>query len=448
MAWGIFPRIALELLQRSGGTLHASAIEVYQESAYDLLADRAPLKVGTKSVGRQVGGGGAIIANASKEVSAGSEYSGVHPNHCQCGKCFKRQEQERKEREARRNARFDPVNYPKVPPKHRTQSQAGRSDQSAESSTFATVGEKLTPLTTPADVARLARTIELTRTAVGHVLNARSSRSHCLVHLYSVERTGRDVCKKQLLFVDLAGSERILKTGVQGVAAAQAMAINSSLTALGKVIRALATNAQHVPFRDSMLTMLLRSSLVGRAATAVVINVASDPEHNDETVCSLEFGERMGAVKTTATKVVAQPGLDAAAMDVLRAELRELRAEIARMESVDLDVGMFHENAMPSEARSLKNNIRRHAKYAAAVKDLRAQLAEGVGGKSGKGQAEVHKKLSHEEAEMANLHDIIEMQKTIPVQRGSTSLMWLGPHPDYTVVIARVKAIEDALVFC
>ena len=72
-SWGIFPRIALELLSSSGtGTLHASAIEVYQDNAYDLLADRAPLQVGTKSVGRQVGGGGAIIANASKEVSAGT----------------------------------------------------------------------------------------------------------------------------------------------------------------------------------------------------------------------------------------------------------------------------------------------------------------------------------------------------------------------------------------
>ena len=61
-AWGIFPRIALELLQRGGGTLHASAIEVYQDAAYDLLADRAPLQVGTKGVGRQVGGGGCVIS--------------------------------------------------------------------------------------------------------------------------------------------------------------------------------------------------------------------------------------------------------------------------------------------------------------------------------------------------------------------------------------------------
>jgi hypothetical protein len=469
--WGIFPRIALELLlNSSGSTLHASAIEVYQDSAYDLLADRAPLQVGSKSVGRQVGSGGAIIANASSDVSAGSEYGGVHPNHCQCGKCFKRQEKEREEREARRNARlFNQTTgcFSKAPPKRATQgSSSSSSSRSAEqfaaaagASAFATVGEKLVPLTSPVEVARFSRTIELTRTAVGHALNARSSRSHCLVHLYSVERNGRtsEVCSKQLLFVDLAGSERILKTGVEGVAAAQAMAINGSLTALGKVIRALASNATHVPYRDSMLTMLLRSSLEGgRAATSVVVNVASDLEHTDETVCSLEFGERMGAVKTAATKVVAQRGLDAASAGALRDELKALRAEVSRMESQGLDAGSFHESAVPSEVRSLKHNIRRHAQHAAVAKELRARLAEGggsrtnnhAGGGSGRGGLNaLREKLTHEEVEAANLHNIIEMQKTIPVVRGSTSTMWLGPNREYTAAVGRVKAIEDALAF-
>ena len=48
------------------------------------------------------------------------------------------------------------------------------------------------------------------------------------------------------------------------------MGINGSLTALGKVIRALGERASHVPFRDSVLTKLLRSSLEGKATTAVV----------------------------------------------------------------------------------------------------------------------------------------------------------------------------------
>jgi hypothetical protein len=55
--------------------------------------------------------------------------------------------------------------------------------------------------------------------------------------------------------------------------------------------------------------------------------------------------------------------------------------------------------------------------------------------------------LAHEEAEATNLHSIIEMQKTIPVVRGGTSLIWLGPHRAYTAAAVRRKAIEDALAF-
>eukprot|EP00966_Prymnesium_polylepis_P093470 2163519-Prymnesium_polylepis.1 len=56
---------------------------------------------------------------------------------------------------------------------------ASGTDSAADES-FATIGEVRLLLSSPSDVARLARTIELTRTATAHNLNARSSRSHCL----------------------------------------------------------------------------------------------------------------------------------------------------------------------------------------------------------------------------------------------------------------------------
>ena len=159
----------------------------------------------------------------------------------------------------------------------------------------------------------------------------------------------------------------------------------------------------------------------------------------------LEFGERMGAVKTAATRVVRERGLDAAAAGALRGELGALRAEVARMEAQGLDAGRFHADAVPSEVRSLKNNIRRHAQHAAAAKKLRAQLAERSAGAGG--LSALRERFAQEEAEAANLQNIIDMQKTIPVVRGSTSLMWLGPNQEYSAALGRVKAIEDALAF-
>ena len=137
-----------------------------------------------------------------------------------------------------------------------------RASQKRAADDYATVGEKLLPLRTEADILNLCRTVELSRTTVSHDLNERSSRSHCLVtvHMYeksggtSVEliRTSRRphsfprsracagaVRHNTCLLVDLAGSERIAKTNVQGNAKAQAIEINKSLTALGRVVKAL-----------------------------------------------------------------------------------------------------------------------------------------------------------------------------------------------------------------
>jgi hypothetical protein len=101
------------------------------------------------------------------------------------------------------------------------------------------------------------------------------------------QKVGNKIANRQLLFVDLAGSERIGRTGVEGVAKDQAISINGSLSALGKVIKAIGDGENHIPFRDSNLTLLLRGSFSGKAKTSVVINVASEFEHSNETQSSL-----------------------------------------------------------------------------------------------------------------------------------------------------------------
>ena len=178
-AWGILPRIALELISSGAGTLQASAIEVYQERAYDLLNDRVQLTVGTQKQGRK--------SKAAGASDKGNE--AVHKSTCKCRECYLAKEAEAKARKERLAGR------PRSTPQSFLQLSDGAPLESAGAPTgaqadvsFATVGETRVHLRSPGDVARLARTVELTRTALGHNLNARSSRSHCLVHLHLTER--------------------------------------------------------------------------------------------------------------------------------------------------------------------------------------------------------------------------------------------------------------------
>ena len=73
----------------------------------------------------------------------------------------------------------------------------------------------------------------------------------------------RSNIRSKLLMVDLAGSERVRRTVSKGTRLSEAKSINTSLSALGNVIAALADpHSPHVPFRDSKLTRLQSLLLV------------------------------------------------------------------------------------------------------------------------------------------------------------------------------------------
>lgn len=106
------------------------------------------------------------------------------------------------------------------------------------------------------------------------------------------------------MFVDLAGSERILKSKVDNLRATEAKNINTSLSALGRVINQLSSNGNvgFVPFRDSALTMLMKESLTGNCQTSLVVTVAEAQEMSNETVSSLRFGKSCGKITQSSKK--------------------------------------------------------------------------------------------------------------------------------------------------
>lgn len=112
--------------------------------------------------------------------------------------------------------------------------------------------------------------------------------------------------KSQLYLVDLAGSERVKKSKVAGSQLREAMAINSSLLVLGKVISRLSRSEIHIPFYESQLTTLLKGAFGGNSRTCVIVTCRSDDVHfGDETLQSIRFGEQCSMITNNAVQTAA-----------------------------------------------------------------------------------------------------------------------------------------------
>eukprot|EP00878_Enallax_costatus_P038268 GHUV01043455.1.p1 GENE.GHUV01043455.1~~GHUV01043455.1.p1 ORF type:complete len:1268 (+),score=413.50 GHUV01043455.1:1733-5536(+) len=135
-------------------------------------------------------------------------------------------------------------------------------------------------------------------------MNRESSRSHLIISciIEGVNMQSQAVTRGKLSFVDLAGSERVKKSGSTGENLKEAQAINKSLSALGDVISALATEQPHIPYRNHKLTMLMSDCLGGNAKTLMFVNVSPTDANLDESQNSLVYATRVRTIKNNALR--------------------------------------------------------------------------------------------------------------------------------------------------
>ena len=122
-----------------------------------------------------------------------------------------------------------------------------------------------------------------------HQLNRCSSRSHCIftIHIESHSHTQSNTkyTVSKLNMVDLAGSERLGKTQSKGATELEAMHINKSLTFLEQAVIALEDKTrEHIPFRQSKLTHILKDSIGGKCHTVMLANIWGEKSQIEETV--------------------------------------------------------------------------------------------------------------------------------------------------------------------
>ena len=207
------------------------------------------------------------------------------------------------------------------------------------------------------DVLGLVRDGLRNRAVRATELNAESSRSHSILQLHvqvesrdevgeGEEREGEEsgirvVRRSTISLVDLAGSEKasteadgILATHVDAEKSAsqhrETANINTSLHTLGTCVAALAEKSRkHVPFRNSVLTRLLQTTLAGLGRTYLLANVRAGSRFVDETYNTLQFAARAAALKVDVRPTEAT--MDGLSLLNARRQIVHLKARLSEM---------------------------------------------------------------------------------------------------------------------
>ncbi|CAI5683074.1 unnamed protein product [Oreochromis niloticus] len=193
------------------------------------------------------------------------------------------------------------------------------------------------------DIESLMSEGNKSRTVAATNMNEESSRSHAvfniiLTHTLTDLRSGTSGEKvSKLSLVDLAGSERAAKTGAAGERLKEGSNINKSLSTLGLVISALADHgagknkSKFVPYRDSVLTWLLKDSLGGNSRTAMVATISPAADNYDETLSTLRYADR---AKNIVNHAVVNEDPNARIIRELREEVEKLKEQLTEAESM------------------------------------------------------------------------------------------------------------------
>jgi kinesin family protein 1 len=196
------------------------------------------------------------------------------------------------------------------------------------------------------DVALLMDQGNKARTVAATAMNDVSSRSHAVfsiivTHMQEIANLKTEKVAK-ISLVDLAGSERANSTGATGARLKEGAEINKSLSTLGRVIHALVekqalprASARHlsVPYRDSILTWLLKDSLGGNSFTAMVATISPADISWDESLSTLRYADSAKRIKNHA---VVNEDPNAKMIRELRQELEDLKMQMKNRDTTSL----------------------------------------------------------------------------------------------------------------
>ncbi|XP_073987570.1 uncharacterized protein isoform X2 [Rhodnius prolixus] len=208
-------------------------------------------------------------------------------------------------------------------------------------------------------------------------MNDKSSRSHTLFTVIltqtflNVNKDGNwthdQTRRSQINLVDLAGSERIAHSVASSDRIREGVSINRSLLTLGKVMSALVERRGFVPYRESVLTWLLKDSLGGNSRTSMLATISPCSSHLEETLSTLRYASQARSIVNT---VRVNEGPQDKIIRELRAEVERLNVEVEKNRIRDIHLGRSESADIECASIEEMDKLREEAKETKVQLDM------------------------------------------------------------------------------
>ncbi|XP_068841900.1 kinesin-like protein KIF14 [Capricornis sumatraensis] len=286
-------------------------------------------------------------------------------------------------------------------------------------------------------------------------MNDKSSRSHSVLTLVMTQAKtefveGQELdhrIRSRINLVDLAGSERCSATGTSGERLKEGVSINKSLLTLGKVISALSEQAGgrsvFIPYRESVLTWLLKESLSGNSKTAMVAAVSPAGGSVEETLSTLRYAAQARSIVTAAR---VNEDLSAGLLRELKAEIEKLKA--AQRSSQNVDPERYR--LCRQEIASLRMKLHQQERHMADMQRVWKEKLEQAEKRRLQVTEELQKagitfQMDNHLPNLVNLNEDPQLSEILlyMIKEGTTTVGKCGPGSSHDIQLSGVLIADD-----
>ncbi|KAL8178214.1 UNVERIFIED_CONTAM: hypothetical protein K2H54_036693 [Gekko kuhli] len=266
---------------------------------------------------------------------------------------------------------------------------------------------------------------------------------------------GKEECEHRIIsrvnLIDLAGSERCAASQTSGDRLKEGVSINKSLLTLGKVISALSEQCQSrkkvfIPYRESVLTWLLKESLGGNSKTAMIATVSPAASNVEETLSTLRYARQACFIINTA-KV--NEDMNVKLIQELKAEIEKLKLAQKNVQNIDPEKHRLYVQEITSLRMKLHQQEREMAEMQRAWKEKLEQAEKRKFEETMELQkAGITFKVDNSLPNLVNLNEDPQLSEMLlyMIKEGQTTVGKCKPTSDHDIQLSGVLIADNHCV--